>query len=467
MMDFSGGHAVQLGLALLLGVILFVQVYILPERKVIGFLIIIIPFQLITSRYGSLNMVLTYLIGIALLIKGNIKYFPLFPIVLAILTSYFISTVLALRPTWMDHLLYIISIMSNFILFYMVYNFFRSNADLKFAFKLIIWMNILVVMYGLMQLIIGAEKFALLGIDELSLASNLTEKQRLVGTFGAPGINAEYFALQIILLGYILLTDKVRKTKILALGLILANFALLVATGSRGSFLVLMGGILLFLWFYRKQLGTLMLIRVISLGSISFVLIAAIIINYTNFNVLFERLSETELNESGVPDTREYAFKLALDRIPDAMIVGHGPQLRLIDEETRRIQGYESMPGYPHNLYLFLLYTLGLLGFLTYMFFFVFLYLKFWRASKQNIDDYYLRGIPTLGMLLLIVFLVDQLKIEFLRLRVNDMQHYLFTLWAILLAFTDVARSKTYQNEKSEKSEKPKDLTSRFSELRK
>ena len=147
MIDLSSGHATQLGLALLLGVILFVMAYALPERKIIGFLIIIIPFQLIMSRYGSLNMVLTYLIGFSLILKGRINYFPLLPVVLAILTIYFISTFMALRPTWLDHLLYIISIISNFVLFYMVYNFFRSNADVKFAFKLLVLMNILVVAY--------------------------------------------------------------------------------------------------------------------------------------------------------------------------------------------------------------------------------------------------------------------------------------------------------------------------------
>jgi len=467
MMDLSSGHAIQLGLSLLIGVLLFVMVYVLPEKKILAFLIIIIPFQLITSRYGSLNMVLTYLVGVSLILKGSIKYLPLLPVVLAILTTYFISTFLALRPTWVDHLLYIISIASNFVLFYMVYNFFRSNADLKFAFKLLVWMNILVVIYGLMQLVIGPEKFALLGIDELSFASNLTEKQRLVGTFGAPGINAEYFALQILLLGYMFMNDKVRKIKFFVLCLMLANFGLLVATGSRGSFLVLMGGILLFLWFYRKQLGTLVLIRVISVGSILFTLIAVLIINYTDFNVLFKRLGETELTESGVPETREYAFNLALDRISDAMIAGHGPQLRLIDEETRRIEGYKPMPGYPHNLYLFLLYTLGFLGFFAYMVFFISLYINFWKGSKRNIDDYYLKGVPTLGMLLLTVFLIDQLKIEFLRLRVNDMQHYLFTLWAILLAFTDLGRSKINENNVSDVIEKKEKQISRFPELRK
>ncbi len=135
MIELSSGHAIQLGLAILLGIILLVMAYALPERRIIGFLILIIPFQLITSRYGSLNVVLTYLVGFSLILKGRITYFPLLPVVLSILTIYFISTFMALRQTWIDHLLYIISIISNFVLFYMVYNFFRSNADVKFAFN--------------------------------------------------------------------------------------------------------------------------------------------------------------------------------------------------------------------------------------------------------------------------------------------------------------------------------------------
>lgn len=467
-MDLTGSHATQLGIALLLGILLFVMVYGIAERKIIGLLIIMIPFQLISSRYGSINMVLTYLIGLSLVFKGSIRYLPLLPAVIGILAAYFISTALALRPTWIDHVLYIISITSNFVLFYIVYNHFRDSGDVKFAFKLLTWMNVLVVIYGLIQIIIGPDKFAFLGIDEFSFASNLTEKQRLVGTFGAPGINAEYFALQILLLGYLFMNYQDKRTKIFLLCLMMANFALIVATGSRGSFLSLMGGIVLFLWFFRKQLGTLVLIRIVGIGSLLFVLMAVVIIKYTQFNVLFERLGDTELSESGVPDTREFAFNLALDRIPDAMIFGHGPQLRLIDEETRRIVGYQSMPGYPHNLYLFLLYTLGSVGLFAYTVFFYLVLRQFWISRKTQVDDVFIRGIPMLGILLLIVFFVDQLKIEFLRLRVNDMQHYLFTLWAILLAFTNLknvaAEEKTKLNDNKDET---KEVSTRYPRLRK
>ena len=135
-----------------------------------------------------------------------------------------------------------------------------------------------------------------------------------------------------------------------------------------------------------------------------------------------------------------------MERIPDAMIVGHGPRLRLFDEANRIIIDYESMPAYPHNLYLFLLYTLGSLGLFLYMVFFVSMYLRFRRARNREIDDIYLKGIPALGMLLLIGFLVDQLKIEFLRFGSGDTQHYMFTLWAILLAFTDIGKDKITKN---------------------
>jgi len=444
MMDLSAGHATQLGLALLMGVILFVVVYFSSEKKILAILIVMIPFQFISSRYGSLNMVLVYLIGFSLIIKGRLNYLPLFPAVFSIFIVYALSTSQTLRATYSDHVFYMITIGSNFLLFYMVYNYFLRTNEIRFAFNLLVWMNVLVALYGLMQLFIGADKFAFLGISEFAFAANDIKKHRLMGTFGPPGVNAEYFAFQILFLGYLVANELHKRTKLFYFGLILVNFGLMVGTGSRGSFLSLLGGIGLFLWFYRKELGSAAIIRIVTVGSVGFVIMAVLIVKFTHFNVLFDRLADTEI-KGGVPDTREYAFNMTLERIPDAVFLGHGPQLKIIDEATRRIPGYIPLPGFPHNLYLFLLYTVGAFGLVVYLVFFSQLIRNFLGVPVNHVVDPLEKGIPKLAILLLIVFLVDQLKIEFLRSQINDMQHYLFTLWAMLLAFTKNIQNARYK----------------------
>lgn len=440
-MEFATGHAVQLGIALILGITLFVAVYALPERVILGVLIVMIPFQIITSRYGSLNMVLTYLVGAALLLKGRIKYRPLLLSIVFILFAYLLSISQVLRATLKDHLFYLVSIGGNFVLFYIVYNYFRQTGDYRYAFKLFMWMNILVILYGVIQLSVGFERFAFLGISEFAFAEQSETKQRLVGTFGAAGVNGEYFALQILFIGYLLMYESRRRIRVFLLMIAMANFGFLVATGSRGSFISFIGGVILFLWIFRKELGVAAISRIAVLGGALFTVTALIVISFTNFNVLFDRLLGTEFEE-GFPDTRHAAFEMTVERIPEAFVLGHGPRLKLIEEELRVIPGYVPLGGYPHNLYLFLLYTVGVVGLVAYLGFFGSMYRQFWQAKRYRSDDPLLNGIPRLAIVLLVVFLVDQLKIEFLRFKLNDAQNYLFALWAILLAFSDLLVTK-------------------------
>ena len=46
-------------------------------------------------------------------------------------------------------------------------------------------------------------------------------------------------------------------------------------------------------------------------------------------------------------------------------------------------------------------------------------------------------------MVLFVVFAASQMRIEFLRSLLHDYQNYVFALWAMLLALTDIARAKS------------------------
>lgn len=435
MLTLSMDYALELVAVFILGALVFSLSYALSERLIVGVLIVMIPFQIIDSRFGSLNMVLTYLVGLALLQRRRIGVFPLMPVVMAILLVYLLSTSLALRATWFDHATYILSIGSGFFLFYIAYNFVLRSGDVRYLFKLLVAMNILVILYCGIQLTVGFDQFAVLGVQEWSFAENRWD-YRLVGPFGAPGVNAGYFVLQMLVLAYLVLISGFPMRKWILYGVMASNFGLLLATGSRGGFLTLLVSIPLFLFFFRRELRFTKIVNAVVVGAVVGTAMAFVIINFTQFNVIFDRLGETVI-EGGVPDTRQKSFEITLERIPDAPVLGHGPRLRLIDEINRRIPGYASMPAYPHNLVLFLLYTVGAAGLLAYGVFFFQLGRRFLRAQKYKGADRFDSLSARLGLLLLIVFLIDELKIEFLRANLTDIQHYLFVLWGTLLAMSD------------------------------
>lgn len=441
-MDFESGQSIQLIVALLCAALLFILAYNLPERIVVGLLILLIPFQIISSRYGSLNMVFTYVIGASLLLKGTMRSYPLLGVVAFIFVVYILSFLGSPSAVWSDQFFYLVSIGSNFVLFYLVYNHFARTQNHLYALELLVRMNVLFVIYGLIQFAVGFEQFAFLGIEEWKFAENVEDRRRLVGAFKTPGVTGEYIAMQMLVLAYLLIHRHGLRRKLFLYGLVMANFALLTGTGSRGSFLALLGGIALFIWVYRREMG---LVRIVVNGLIGFCMlgiVAVAIISYTEFGVLFDRLEETQF-EGAIPDTRIESFRLVIEEIPNALLIGHGPRLRLIGDGPgdRYVEGRVVVP-YPHNLYLFLLFTVGVAGLSAYMLFFILLGLRLYKASRfrARVRDRTYGGLPSLGMLLLIVFLVDQLKIEFLRAELADMQHYVFAVWAMFLAFSDGLR---------------------------
>ena len=119
-MDWGTGHYFQLIIALFGGGMLFLVAYLAPVRIVMWVLLLLIPFQLIDSIYGSINMVFTYMVGAAFLLRGRIVRLPLLGAIIFIMFAYMLSFSLALPGTLRDHGLYIISFISNFLLFYIV-----------------------------------------------------------------------------------------------------------------------------------------------------------------------------------------------------------------------------------------------------------------------------------------------------------------------------------------------------------
>lgn len=432
-MDYSVSQYIQLIVGLAAGVTLFYVAYSAKPRSIVVFLLLLIPFQPIMTRYGSLNMVLTYLVGLAFLLRGKLYRFPLAWAVSLIGLAYLLSISQVLPATSKYHVFTLLSIGGNFILFYIVYNVLREDGDIQFGLRVFTWISALVAIYFCVSMVAGFQGLSFMGIDELSLTHNLENKRRLIGPFNAAEISSDFLAIQVLLLGYALMHENSRWRKVLLIILMMASFGFLVATGSRGGFIGLFIGGVLFLFMFRNRLGTRGLIRV-GLVTLVLVIVSVIVVAATDFNVMFERLAGTKI-EGMELDTRKGIFEHTMGRIVERPIFGHGPRLTLPDEDRVRIPGYEPLGHNPHSLYLFIGYTLGLVGLVAYMTFFIAMMLYWWRNRCPYVQSVE-AGLPQLGLLLTFVFLLTEYRIEFLRFALNDFQNYMFALWGMLLAYT-------------------------------
>ena len=441
-------HFYQLAAVMVGSIIFFIGANVARERVVMTTLLLLIPFQIIDSRYGSLNVVLTYAIGFVFLLRGRVTRFPLIGSVFFILLSYLLSLSQIERGTFFDHAVFLISVGSNFLLFYMVYNYFLRVGDEgpRQFWQVLIVLNILVLLYCLLQLSAGLTGRVSFGLEEFTLNPVRGEHQRLTGPFQATAMTAEYLCIQNIIIMYAIMHTTMRRNQKLLWMLFALNCGTLVMTGNRGGIVALVLGLLVFIYLFRKELGGQTIFKFILPSLILFTIMSFVVIKFTDFNVLFDRLEQTEI-EGLVPDTRQVWGDL-FPRVIERPFFGHGPRLKLSSETYDRLRSLYKMP-YPHNAAMFLMYTTGVVGLLAYLIFFVLILMKFIRTMNNAVSSSFVGGIPRVTIVILVIVAVSQLRMEMFRFNLNDYQQYVMMLMGGLLATLSTLSNRAVRTSRS------------------
>jgi O-antigen ligase len=436
-MPFDEGIQNQLTAILALATLLFITASALPRRISIAVLVLLIPFQAVETRFGTSSIILAYVVAIALVLRKEKIALPLLPQIVFLLLWYLISMSAMHPSTYIHHGVYIFGLISAFFVFWLGYDLaVRARSELTVV-NLFIVTNWLVAVYCVVQLWLGpGERFVLFGIDEINM-TRVRADGRLTGPFESAEISAQYFVLMQFLILHQFWYVRTSWVK-WALGALLAlNMAFLVATGSRGEFLVLIGGGGLYLWLFKKRLGLGLTIALAAGGALAITATALIVVNFTQFGNLFDRLQETEFTEQGIPDTRQNTWPAAWAQIVKDPIIGHGPRLRfpLEDKQGVRYDHHEYIK-YPHSLYLFLLFTVGVPGMLVFLWFLLSIMYRCWRAMSHFDSSPYYADLARTGFLLVLLFLIEGIKIDQMRFNLADYWHFFFALCGVFVAST-------------------------------
>jgi hypothetical protein len=138
----------------------------------------------------------------------------------------------------------------------------------------------------------------------------------------------------------------------------LLAFFNLLATANRGAFLSLTVGIIYFFYLYRKRIP---MVKIVGVGALFIGCLIAgeyILAKYTYIASMTDRISNTTF-KGGVPDTRQAAWAPAFWKSFDHIIIGHGPVFEHGKGDTPEL--------WPHNAYIFYLYTVGLFGLTAFL----------------------------------------------------------------------------------------------------
>ena len=117
--------------------------------------------------------------------------------------------------------------------------------------------------------------------------------------------------------------------------------------------------------------------------------------------------------------------------------MGEGPFF--VDAGTAEELGWlrSEMSPYPHSLYLFLLRTIGVIGLLPFVWFFIQAWRILYATLKREPVDDYSSALLRLGLILIVAFLIAQVTLEFNRVATIDYAQFIFALVGLLVGVAD------------------------------
>ena len=246
---------------------------------------------------------------------------------------------------------------------------------------------------------------------------------RIGGAFFDYELLSEYCAINLLLLTLMVTRAHSVTRRVVFGALFILTLFMMFATVTRGGMMALGFGFLYLLWIARRRLHFARIVVALVTSVLAFLTMNYLVATFTHSGDLIARITNKESwqFQDGMPLDRAPIWKSAFERMMQHPIIGHGP----VYDIARGLDFWY----WPHNGYLYVGNLVGFVGLGCYLW----LLFRLWRLSLPKVVDLkdanYARAYLFIGNVQLVVFLVDQMKIDFLR---NPI--YPFQIW-LLFAF--------------------------------
>jgi O-antigen ligase len=230
---------------------------------------------------------------------------------------------------------------------------------------------------------------------------------RIAGVFFDYELHAEFCALAMLVLFFVLLRARKAWHRVGVLALMGLDTCALFSTVTRGAIVSLAVATLYLIWMQRRHIR----LGQFALGATVVFLagwgILTFVSQYTASGNVLTRFEKTEF-KGLVPENRVGVWKGAWERILQKPIFGHGPYYSFHSEGVEKIY-------WPHNVYLIYWHMLGIIGLLAYLW----ILWALWRETRWHGDTLrdpsFTKASSLLLRAMLLLFIVDQIKIEYVR----------------------------------------------------
>lgn len=383
----------------------------------IGVLVLALPYPRGTV-FGSTNLALVLLLLVIWLLRATLRQAsapqrtPVDRPILALLLSFVVSFYNIPDATTLARA------MENFLLllgclamFYMIVNNVRRPEQLERVHMFQCVSIAMVCLFGVFEirnpngvLVPGWIEFR----QDVSEGINL-HNVRLGGPFFDYELLSEYCALNLLLVMLLLLRARSVARKVLFGGLLALAIFIMFATLTRGGIMALGVGVAYLVWLQRKRITIVTAGLTLVAGVVGVQAMNYFVANYTYSGDLLKRLLDPQSITfvNGMPASRAPIWQSAFERMMEHPIIGHGPVYTIAKD-----YGFWF---WPHNGYLYVGNLVGIVG----LSFYLWLLVRLWRLSRpvgiDLLDPNYARAYLVIAHVQLMVFLVDQMKIDFMR----------------------------------------------------
>ncbi len=407
----------------------------------IGIVLLTLPFPRYTV-FGSSSLAFILLLGIAWLLRVTQREAhpprrtpidaPLGLLILAYVLSFY-------NVDSADHfgkaLVIAITFLATVILYYLITSNVRSETALRRLHLFMVVSIATIYLFCLWELVFPGHELIPGWIDLRNEGVELAEVNRAV-RIGGPWTDyellSEFAALSLVF--FIFLMAQARSTSRRVIFGVLGLISVLIefATVTRGGSTALVIGLLYLAYLVRRHLRIVPVIIFGVLIALTIGTMYVLLRKYTTIGDLFSRFGGTHL-VNGMPDSRAATWPQAWERWMTHPLLGGGP---LYTAERGLRLWY-----WPHDLPLFIGNCFGFLGFGAYTWMIV----NLWRACRPLTDDLthgsYAAAYTIALRVQLVIFLVDEIKIEYLR-NLNY-QYQVWVMFSMIATTWAIARGAT------------------------
>ncbi len=411
----------------------------------IGLLVIALPFPRGTT-FGNTNFALILLLLVIWLLRvaqrqaPPIRRTPLDVPILGFLIVWIVSFYNLQNPEYLPYALgNTWLLVAGIIVFYLVVSNVRTEAQLQrlHTFQVVtLALTCLVGLYELGhpggRLIPGWIEFSGSSPQDIN-----THTLRIGGPFLDYELFAEFAAMNLLLVAFLLVRARTLLKRLALSALFLVTVLVLFSTVTRGAFMALGLALAYMAWTMRRHIRVVPFTILVTAIVGGFLAMNFYVANFTNSGDIMQRLMGTEF-KGLVPDDRTQVWRDGWDRWLMHPILGHGPYYSLIIGT--------HVYSWPHDGYLLIANMVGVVG----LAFFVWILIALWHGTRPRVDTLdgpsYVGSYMVVASTQFLLFVVDQVKIDFLRNFVYQFQVWLyFASWtaAILVARGSSSRPAT------------------------